>query len=723
MPIYSGHPEKCPDRICKYNYCIVHLFMPYTNLPHFKKYPFVRLSVCLITGILLQWYLQFTIPVLVIFSCPIVFVLLLFILLSSTLKFSLQWLRGVCILLLFVAAGAFITYTRDIRHHPNWVGKYYRPGQNILLTIEEPLVEKANSYKALASINAIGQDTVWRKVNGKVILYFYKGKVKPALHYCSQIIINKALSPIKNSGNPGAFDYNQYCLFRGITYEEFLYPGEYASPANDNINPMQNALFNLRDATINVIQQNIPGAREQGVAEALLIGYRGNLDADLLQEYSNAGVVHIIAISGLHLAMIYGLLLFIFGLFPSNRLTGILKPVVILLVLWLAALLAGAMPSIIRAAIMFSFIIVGQALGRRTNIYNTLAASAFCMLVYNPFYLWDAGFILSYAAVISIALFYRPVRNWLFFKNKILEKIWEATAITIAVQILAIPIILFYFHQLANFFLVANFIAVPLSCAILYSGLALLCLSFIPFVTKWLGMAVGFMIQCLDSFIERVSHLPFAVWNDVYADGILTILLYGCIIAACIWLLRKSRKSLFASLLFLAAIIIYTSVNLMASSRQQKMIVYNIPHQTAVDVIQGNRCQFIGDSVLLQDGPLQKYDLTPSRIINRVNSQADTTFKNAENTCINIHNTRIFLLDNTFIIPETTNKIAVDVLILSKNPKLTIPALQNAFTFKQLVFDGSNQMGKIRRWKKDCDSLHLRFYSVPEQGAFVMDIN
>ncbi len=679
--------------------------------------------MCLIAGILLQWFVRFSITALLVGFGFIAVLLLAFLFLPSAVSFGLQWLRGVIILLLFVIAGAVVTYTKDIRNQPTWMGRYYQPGQAVLLTIDEPLVEKPNSWKAIATVTALQQGGTWRKVKGDVLLYFYKGKAKPWLHYGSQIIVHTAFQPIKNSGNPGAFDYKQYCLLQGIGYQAFLYPGQYTRLWNDNANGIQKALYQLRDSTITALQKTIPGEKEQAVAEALLIGYRDKLDLELVQAYTNTGVVHIIAISGMHLAMIYGLLVVIFGLLPSNKIVRIVKPITILLVLWVFSLLAGAVPSITRAAVMFSFLVLGEGLGKRTNTYNTLAASAFCLLVYNPFYLWDAGFMLSYSAVVSIVAFYKPVYNWFYIKNKLLDAVWGATAVTISAQILTIPIILFYFHQFANLFLVANFIAVPLSGFILYGELVLLCFSFIPFLAKWLGVVVGFMIQCLDGFIEHINALPFAQWNNIQADVVQTLLLYGFILAVCAWLLCKAQKGFVTAMVFLAALFIYSGIQAISINHQQKMVVYNVPHQTAIDVMQGSSYHFIGDSALLVDGPLLKYNLKPCRLVNGVSPANDTLLRaDVRNACININHTKILLLDNTFNLEEGGEKIPVDIVILTKNPKFSIASVQKAFLFKTLVFDASNTMWKIRRWKKDCDSLHLRFHSVPEQGAFEMNL-
>ncbi|HRH47495.1 MAG TPA: ComEC/Rec2 family competence protein [Panacibacter sp.] len=694
--------------------------MPFAKAHKLKKYPFVRLLAALVAGIILQWYLQLQVIVLLISAATCIIILILFFFFPFEKRFSFRWLQGLFILLLFALSGSVITYTNDIRHKTGWVDNYYKPGDSIIITLEEPLTEKNNSYKALASVNAITQSGGWKNTAGKILVYFKKDSLPPELGYGSKLLLHKLLQPITNSGNPGAFDYNRYCLFQDITAQVFLKENDYMVLPGENTNWLWQKLFAIRNSTIKTLQQYIPGEKEQGVAEALLIGYRDDLDKELVQAYSNTGVVHIIAISGLHLGMIYTLMLAVFSYFKRLRFIKWIQPIIILLVLWTFTMIAGAVPSILRSAVMFTFIVFGEMAGRKTNIYNTLAASAFCLLVLNPFMLWDVGFLLSYAAVASIAMFMKPVKNWFYIKNKWLDKIWSLTSVTIAAQIFTIPIVVFYFHQFPNFFLVTNFIAVPLSGLILYGEILLLIISFIGGLAKFIGLILGFLITAMNVFIEYINSLSFAVWNNLQITVLQTWMLYGCIAAACIWLMQKSPKAFVISLSFLTCFTALIIKDLLQRNNQQKLIVYNVPKQTAIDILQGSSYQFTGDSILLQDGFLRNFHLKPSRTLYHVTPNVNTAV--IDNNIIQINHTSILLLNNNFQLQPTENKIPVDIIIISGNPKIYISQLQQAFTFKQLIFDSSNPLWKTGLWKKDCDSLHLRFHSVAQQGAFVMDL-
>ncbi len=687
-----------------------------------KKYPFIKLLAPLVAGIILQWYLQFSIVFALVASVIVLLFLVVFSFTGLSLRFSGRWLQGSLIMMLFVLIGTMVTFTKDIRHKPGWLGNSYNAGDSLILTLEEPLVEKANSYKALASVNAIKEGESWKNTQGKILVYFKKDSEQPPLVYGSEILLKKALQPITNSGNPGGFDYQRYCLFQDITAQVFLKDDDYTILPGANTSWLQQKLFETRDAVIKTLRQNIPGSKEQGVAEALLIGYRDDLDKELVQAYSNTGVVHIIAISGLHLGMIYGLMLGIFAPLRRYRLARWIQPVIILFVLWAFTLVAGAAPSILRSAVMFSFIVIGASIGRKTNMYNTLAASAFCMLIYNPFMLWDVGFLLSYAAVISIVLFMQPVYKWVYCSNKWIDKIWALTSVTISAQVLTIPVVIFYFHQFPNFFLVTNFIAVPLSGIILYGEILLLCVSFIGVVAQYTGIVLGAMIKAMNLFIEYINLLPFAVWNNLQLSVLQTWLLFAVIIAVCIWLIKKATSAFTVSLAFLSLFTISISVDLTDRNNQQKLIIYNVPKQSAIDIVQGNSYIFTGDSILLEDGFLRNFHLKPARTLYHTSAAADNSSGLQKNSITEVNGKTILLIDSAVIYISPQNKIPVDIIIVSKNPRIYMSQLQDVFDFKTIIFDSSNPLWKTELWKKDCESLHLRFHSVAQQGAFVMDL-
>lgn len=696
--------------------------MPANRQPYFwKRMPFVRLIIPFIAGILLQWLFDFSPVVLLAAAALAILVIFIFFRLAFAAKYTFRWLQGISINLLLIVIGAFILYNKDIRKKPDWVGNYTTGSIAVLATIHEPLIEKAKTYKAEALVEAINSKGEWKSVTGKVLIYFSKDSLKSNLHYGSQVLFYKSLQQIKNSGNPGSFDYKQYNAFQDIYHQVFLKSSEYIVAKTTSENTFKKWLFDVRFAVIKKLRQYIQGDREAGVAEALLIGYRNDLDKDLVQAYSNTGVVHIIAISGLHLGMIYAVLIFMFRPFRKYKWIRWLQPIVILSVLWIFTALAGGVPSILRSAVMFSFIVLGETIDRKSSIYNILAASAFVMLCINPYYLWDVGFQLSYAAVISIVTFAKPVYNWFYVKNKTLDFFWKLTSVTIAAQILTIPIIFYAFHQFPNLFLITNCIIVPLSSVILFSELILLSTSFVPVVAKFIGFITSEMLAFMNGFIEHINRAPFAVYDGIQNNLAETILLYVFIIAVCYWLLTKTKQALFVGLSAMFVFIVIDAYENFISKQQQKIIVYNIPHHNAIDFISGKQYAFVGDTSLLNDYYLESFHLRPSRTLHRIKPENNLTGLYISYPFVQFQGKRILSIDKPLQF-QNPSKIFLDAIIVSHNPRLSIAELTNVFNCKQFIFDASNSTWKIRQWKKDCDSLHLRHHSTADEGAFEMNL-
>jgi competence protein ComEC len=682
-----------------------------------NKAPFVRLLSALAAGVVVQWYLP--IPLAVLLSC--FSSCLLFVLFYSWIaikwRYKLAVISGAGLLLLMASLGGLAVWLHDVRNHPAWVGHTYHNGDYVFVTLEEPLVEKANSYKAEASVQAVLTANAERRAMGNIILYFKKDSLPPPLQYGSQLVFNRSLQPIKNAGNPGSFDYQTYSLFQGITHQVNLSEHDYVVLPTTERNWFQQFIYSSRLWVVSILQQFIRGEKEQGLAEALLIGYKDDLDKNLVQAYSNTGVVHIIAISGLHLGLIYALLVLLTK--PLKRIRRLLWLRLMLIVasLWLFSILAGGGPSVLRSALMFSLIALGEVALRKTNIFNTLAFSAFVLLCINPFWLWDVGFQLSYAAVLSIVLFFQPIYHWFQPHNKAVDFVWKLTAVTMAAQILTLPISIYHFHQMPLLFLLTNFIAVPLSSLIVLGEILLCAVFFLPVMAGFVGVVLKWMIYFMNSYIESLDRLPFSTWNFLSINIGQTILLLVFSLAFCYWLMERQRRYAWIAFSTLALFLLIRAVSFFDAYRQKKLIVYNVPRHPAVDIISGRTYAFLGDSSLLLDGFERNFHLQPSRILHRISlGSTDVQCKN-----FSLAGRHFLLLDEALPFAAAEPRQTIDVLILSKNPKLYISKLLNAFLLKQVVIDGSVPAWKAALWKKDCDSLHIPCHDVSERGAFVMN--
>ena len=691
-----------------------------------KKAPFIRFLLPLIAGIVLQWHLQISPGILWILLSISSITTITFFLIPFFERYKLSALSGIAVIILFIALGGLLSWYKNIQHDKNWFGKNYKNENALIVTLIENPVEKTKSYKANASVDYILQNDSCIKTKGTIILYFKKDSALSTLEYGSQLIITKPLQEIKNSGNPGGFDYKRYSLFQGITHQVFLKENEFEVLSTTNKNFLQQFLNESRAKVLSILRKNIKGEKELGLAEALLIGYKDDLDKTLVQSYSNTGVVHVIAISGLHLGLIYWLLILLFKPLQKRKLNpiaiGWLRPIFILTGLWLFSLLAGAQPSVLRSAVMFTCIVLGDSFSRKSSIYNTLALSALLLLCINPYWLWDVGFQLSYTAVLSIVIFMQPIYNLFYIKNKLLDLIWKLNSVTIAAQILTVPVSIYHFHQFPNYFLLTNFLAVPLSSLIVLGEILLCVVSFIPVFATVIGKILSWLIWIMNSFIERIEILPFSLWDGLQISIFQTIILFGIATGFGFWLMEKSKTGLKYALAALFGFVVLRAISFIQANNRGQLIVYNVPQKRAIDLIDGRKYFFVGDSDLLADDFIRNFHIKPSRVLHRIEPAINFENYQQQENLISYKSKKILAINETKYFAPLQEKIPVDLLLVSGNPKLYFNKLAETFSVKQVVFDGSCPAWKINYWKKDCDSLHIPYHDVSEKGAFVMNL-
>ena len=352
-----------------------------------------------------------------------------------------------------------------------------------------------------------------------------------------------------------------------------------------------------------------------------------------------------------------------------------------------------------------------------------MAASAFVLLCVNPFMLWDVGFQLSYCAVSGIIIAQKYIYNWFYFSNKIVRRVWQLASVSLAAQIFTLPLCIYYFHQVPLLFLLSNVVAIPLATVTLWGCLVLVFISPLSIIALYAGKIISCFIWLLNHSILFINSLPFSLWDGISSSVTDTILLYLAIIFFLYWLIKKSGVALKFGLLFTGFLTLTNAFDKWQFSNQKKIIVYNVPSHKAIDFIDGNTYHFVGDSDLMEDGLLQNFHLKPGRISLLLNKRIDTSFPMFQkNNFCQFSGKRILMIDSSVIFTPTLKKINVDYIIISKNPKIFISSLAKVFNCGAYIFDASNPLWKIGKWKKDCEELHLRFHSVPEQGAFVTDL-
>jgi competence protein ComEC len=329
--------------------------------------------------------------------------------------------------------------------------------------------------------------------------------------------------------------------------------------------------LNIRSKLLEILQQNNIQDDELSVAAGMLLGVRDILSPELHQAYAGAGAMHILCVSGLHVGIIFMILNWLLGVLNYRKNGKLVKAIIIMLAIWFYALLTGFSPSVVRASTMFSFIIVGQNLNRHVNIFSSLSSSAFVLLIVDPTLLFDLGFQLSYAAVVSIVILQKPIASIWVPNNKLLFSIWQLIAVSIAAQIGTAPLSLYYFHQFPNLFIITNLIVIPAAYIIINLGILVLAFSFAPPVSAFLGKILSSILHFLNYLIINIEQLEFAVSRNIYISPTVFVFLILLIIFASIWILLKKRRLIFVNLFLLIGILTALLFNF---DKRNEFIIY-----------------------------------------------------------------------------------------------------------------------------------------------------
>ncbi|CAL1520912.1 ComEC/Rec2 family competence protein [Chitinophaga sp. MM2321] len=684
-----------------------------------KRVPFLRLIVPLMAGITAQLYLSFSLVMLLTVITLMMAGGLLFRFLPVRYRFAQAHLAGILLFAGMFCAGSLLLYSADLRHQKGYFAPVMNNSSRLLLRIAAPLEEKPRSLKTTATVIALSKGGHIVPVKGHLLVYFSRDSISAGLVYGDRILVAKKPALIKNSGNPGSFDYRQYCATRQIYHQLFLRPEDYCMLPGRDAGIINRFLLQARNYCLENLKKYIGEGPEAGMAEALLIGYRQDLDKEVVQSYSNTGIVHIIAISGMHLALLYGTLLWLLQWLPAHRVTDIGKAVIVLLILWGFALLTGASASVLRSAVMFTGITLGRfVLNRHSSIYNTLAASAFLLLCYDPYLLMDAGFQLSYLAVLSILLFYQPIYKKFQSDKKWLDLLWQMTALSLAAQLLTLPVSIFYFHQFPNYFIPANLIAVPLSTIVIYAEIVLLFLAPFPLLAQWVGLGIKYLILAMNNSVGWLGALPYAVIKDLPLGIGQTIFLYLFIAGVALWLLLRWKQGVWLAFIGCWCCLAGHVWWVMGCRAQKKMIIYNVPAYTAIDFVEGQQVQFAGDDTIWRLPIGQQ--LLASRQLLGVHPAKPATFQQYGHY-IRFQGKQLVIIDSALPAGSPGKKFFADYILITRNPRLNIRRLTDLYDCNTIIFAASNSPGRIRQWKSDCYALTLRCFSVPDQGAYVIN--
>ncbi len=486
-------------------------------------------------------------------------------------------------------------------HNPSYF-KSEQSSDTLMVWLNEYPIKKRKSYKINAHVYAKKRMGEWQHASGKVMLYFEMDSAQAAqLKYGDMMVLHAAFAEIDEPKNPNQFDFKRYCRIQNIFHQAYV-PRQNWKLLDENMgNGLKSFALGLRHHWLDKLRESGFREKEFAVAGALLLGYKDEIDKETLRAYSSAGAMHVLAISGLHVGIIFLMFNTIFKFLLALPRGKIIRSVVVLSLIWLYALVAGFSPSVVRASVMFSAVALAQAANRKTNIYNTLLISAVVLITFDPQIIFQVGFQLSYAAVLGIVSVQPALDKLLKPKTKLGKAIWGIITVSIAAQLATFPFGLYYFHQFPNLFILSNLLVIPLVTLILYLGVPLLLLSMVFSLPTWLFAILSGLIHWMNRGVSWIESLPNSLLYGLHIEDWQLWLLMAGIALGVVALKVKSRNVFAASFALLFGVQMGGLMRYWESQNRREIVLYNTTGALAMDLTVGRENVFLYSNALAED--------------------------------------------------------------------------------------------------------------------------
>ena len=681
---------------------------------NWNKYPFIKLVAALGLGIVIcdkMGKCGLSVPLLL---GVLVFFLILEILIHILIKaYRFRWIFGVATLITFICLG-FVRAVISQKEREVQNSDFREVGWKLARVLEPP-EEREKTVKVLLELKTC-----------KAMAYFQKDNVSLNLRYGDWIGFKIPLEEVALPKNPSEFDYKKHLERRGVNYSVYLKSGEWLDTGVRQINPIFAFAYRFRQNLLDALQRCGITDDEFGVGAAILLGYDESLPAQVRNNYVAAGSMHILCVSGMHVGVIYLLASFLLGLLGKGKHIAFIRRVTLLFLIWFYALITGLSPSIMRSSLMISFMVFGELIHRKGFALNSIAASAFVLLLINPNNLFAIGFQLSYGAVIGIVLLQKPIYNLLYIKNKWLDKAWEITAVSLAAQVATMPFTVYYFNQFTPYFWLSNLLMTPLSFVVIFMGMLLLMLSWAPWVSVALGKLVWLCLHLMNGLVSGIERLPMSLVKGLYMNDFQFVL--SLILLLLLWLfVNLKRKRMVMELLTVSAVFaVSLAWRSQQLSHQSQVVVYSLRNHTAISVVDGFDQVLLCDERLLDEPSAIDYSLKGYWAERQLPMNpschaltedfADGLVLKRKNL-ISVHGLLLALWEPA--LTQVNTRIPVDYLIVREKQRPDLKRAAGIYQIGILLIDGSVPEYLANEWIRQAEILDIPYRNLRE-GAVII---
>ncbi len=695
-----------------------------------RPIPFVRLVLPFLAGILLYEYSDLSYGIFFVLAVLGMVFTLFFSFVS--LAHANRWLFGIVLWTGLLGGGYLAAHHHDESNTPWHFSVESEPELYVLGRIEaEP--KKKRTVQSVVRIEGVGVsvDSI-QSSRGRALVYIPMDTSSVHLSKGDLILMKTRFKPPRANLNPGGFDYGRYLHVENIHHTAFVYAGDWLVLERGGMDGIANIPDDIRSHVIHTLQKYIVSENEFSVASALVVGYKDEMTEDVRLAYANTGAMHVLAVSGLHVGIIYMLVKWLLmRIFPRRgKWSAILQGLISILTIWVFALVTGSAPSVMRASAMFSFLIIGDVLTRSKNIYNTLSGSAFVLLLFNPFILLSIGFQLSYLAVIGIVYFQPKIFRLWYIQNKLGKWFWNMTSVSLAAQVMTLPISLYYFHQFPTYFWLSGLIVVPAAPFILCIGILLVVIDLLlPVLGSLVGGLLWMILWSMNAGIFFIEKLPFHLIEGI-RFGMYELLFSYFIIGLIILFIEWKKKWIFYVIsITLLLFSLMSVVQYYANLDSKEIVVYHSRSGLLVDYVLNGKRKTI-KSIDLQGG--EELSVAKGyRIENGVFHDDETymlekdtiaPFISISESLLNLDEVSFYFLNKDYKTSRLKQQLTLDYLCIMDDPFVDFEVLAEDFEVGTLVILGSNSTRRVNFYKRKSKELGWDIHVTRESGALVLEL-
>ncbi len=677
----------------------------------FLKFIPAQLTFFLIVGILTGNYFSFQPMYLaVVFGISILFFTAAYF--YANKQFQTPFLFPILVFLLSFFIGlASITFKNQLNHKNHY-------SKVLNFSVEKPVKAFISIENVLKSTNYYDkyEAEVYQlngeKSTGKILVNIQKDSTKSQWQVDDRLTVKMVFTEISEPLNPYGFNYKKYLQQQQIHHQIYGANSQFLRLKKTK-QTVKGIAANIREKITKALIQYGFKNDELAVVNALLLGQRQNLTSELQQSYIGAGAIHILAISGLHIGIILLILTSFFKPMHYFKHGKLAASIIIISILWMYAIIAGLSPSVVRAVAMFTAIAIAMHVNRPSSTYKTLVISMFFLLLFNPYYLFEVGFQLSYLAVFSIVWIQPKLYNLWKPKFWFLDKIWQLLTVSTAAQIGVLPLSLFYFHQFPGLFFVSNLVIIPVLGIILTAGIAIIILSVLQIVPQFLVDIYIFVIQQMNHFVAWVADQEYFIIQQISMSFLLMMAFYALLLFGLKWTEEKVfyRFALvLISIIMLQTVFIYEKYGIQSAN---EFIVFNQSKASTVGKRIGNKIRFHTSADSLKTNANFKMAYLVGAGLNEM--RPSEKIKNL-----------YYFNDETILIVDSLgiyrlNSVKPTMVILRQSPKINLERLLKYLNPKMIIADGSNYKSYLKDWEQTCLKNKTPFHNTLQKGAFVLN--